>query len=152
MLPILKKESILFDFEARSKQEVLEGMSKVFETEGYLCDSEQFLQDVLAREDVFSTYIDFGIGLPHGKSEGVESAGLCIARLQNPVVWDEETGDQADMVIMIAVKNESDNNLHLQILSRLSRLLMHEDFRDELKNGDQDQVYQVLLERLEVQA
>lgn len=138
----------MFDLASDSKQQVLEQMVQRFTEQGYISDKAVFLKDVLDREEIFSTYIDYGIGLPHGKSEVTNQAGVCIARLQNGVVWDAETGDKADMVIMIAVKSESDNNLHLQILAKLSRALMHEEFRGVLKKGDLDTVYQTLLETL----
>lgn len=150
MLSIIKKECMLFDLQAADKREVIEKMVENFSEQGYLSDAKTFLQDVEDREKVFPTYIDYGIGLPHGKSDGTRQAGICIARLKNPVIWDEETKDIVDMVIMIAVKAGSDNNLHLQILAKLSRALMHEEFRNIIKNGDIDQVYEILTEQLDI--
>ena len=73
-----------------------------------------------------------------------------MARLNNEIVWNDETGDTINFIIMIAVRNKSDSNLHLQILSKLSRLLMHEDFRDRIMNGDAQEVFRVLEKELEV--
>ena len=56
-----------------------------------------------------------------------------------------------DIVIMIAVSDEGKGEFHLQLLSKLSRLMMHEDFRNELKNGTKDQVYETLMKNLEVE-
>lgn len=148
MQPIIKKENILFDVHAENKADIIEQMVDVFSKEGYLKDKKQFHEDVLAREDVFSTHIGFGIGIPHGKSSGVKDAGLCVAKLDHPVLWDEE--ESVDFIIMIAVSNEGKGELHLQLLSKLSRLMMHEDFRDKLKNGTKESVYQTLVENLEV--
>lgn len=162
MLPILKKECMLFQFEAADKAEAIRKMAEVFDVEGYLTDKEQFEKDVLDREEVFSTYIGYGIGLPHGKSNGVKDAGLCIARLSQPIAWnvhdeenrgkagEEDKGSRVGLIIMIAVNEEGANDLHLQILSKLSRLLMHGDFREELMSGSRDEVYEVLAGRLEV--
>ncbi len=149
MQPIIKKENILFDVHAKNKADIIEQMVDVFSKEGYLKDKKQFHEDVLAREDVFSTHIGFGIGIPHGKSSGVKDAGLCVAKLDHSVLWDEE--ESVDFIIMIAVSNEGKGELHLQLLSKLSRLMMHEDFRDKLKNGTKESVYQTLVENLEVQ-
>ena len=49
---------------------------------------------------------------------------------------------------MIAVRNQSDNNLHMQILSKLSRNLMHEEFRTLMKQGEKDDIYQALVEEV----
>lgn len=150
MLPILKKECMLFSVDAADKEDAIRVMAEAFDREGYLSDREVFIQDVKDREAVFSTYIGHDIGLPHGKSGAVVSAGVCIARLNNPIVWAADTGSQVRLIIMIAVKNEDANDLHLRILSKLSRLLMHEDFRNELMTGDRDAVYQVLADKLGV--
>ena len=135
---------MLFDIEAEDKMDLIKKMVEAFDKEGYLSDKEQFFQNVLEREKVFSTYIDYGIGIPHGKSNGVKEAGVCIARLPEKIQWGEEEEEQADLLIMIAVRNETDNNLHMQILAQLSRNLMHEDFREKMKHGDKESIYEVL--------
>lgn len=150
MLPIIKEECILYNIDAKSKEEVLKQMTDTFDREGYLEDKNQFYKDVIAREKVFPTYIDFGIGLPHGKSVGVKNAGMCVARLNKEVIWDQKTGEKADFIVMIAVKEHSDNQLHLKVLSQLSRLLMHEEFRSRLKKGTAKGIYQTLMSNLEV--
>lgn len=149
MQPIIKKENIVFDVDAKDKADIIEQMVEVFSKEGYLLDKEQFHKDVLAREEVFSTYIGFGIGIPHGKSSGVKEAGLCVAKPKNPIVWADD--DKVELIIMIAVNDDSKGELHLQLLSKLSRLMMHEDFRTELKNGTKDEVYETLVKKLEVE-
>ena len=148
MLPIINKNTMLFDIEADDKLSLIQQMVDKFDSEGYLCDKEQFHKDVLDREEVFSTYIDYGIGIPHGKSDGVEEPGVCVARLKTPIQWTDEEDEKVDLVIMIAVRNQSDNNLHMQILSKLSRNLMHEEFRTLMKQGEKDDIYQALVEEV----
>lgn len=149
MQPIIKKENILFDVDAKDKADMIEQMVEAFSKEGYLSDKERFHKEVLAREEIFPTYIGFGIGIPHGKSSGAIDAGLCVAKPKNPVVWNDD--ESVDIVIMIAVSDEGKGEFHLQLLSKLSRLMMHEDFRNELKNGTKDQVYETLMKNLEVE-
>ena len=149
MQPIIKKENILFDVDAKDKADMIEQMVEAFSKEGYLSDKERFHKDVLAREEIFPTYIGFGIGIPHGKSSGAIDAGLCVAKPKNPVVWNDD--ESVDIVIMIAVSDEGKGEFHLQLLSKLSRLMMHEDFRNELKNGTKDQVYETLMKNLGVE-
>ena len=87
MQPIIKKENILFDVKAKNKEEMINQMVGLFSKGGYLSDKDQFRKDVLAREEIFPTYIGFGIGVPHGKSKGVKNAGLCVAKLKNAIQW-----------------------------------------------------------------
>ncbi len=148
MLPIINKNTMLFDIEADDKLSLIQQIVDKFDSEGYLCDKEQFHKDVLDREKVFSTYIDYGIGIPHGKSDGVEEPGVCIVRLKTPIQWTDEEDEKVDLVIMIAVRNQSDNNLHMQILSKISRNLMHEEFRTLMKQGEKDDIYQALVEEV----
>lgn len=149
-LPIVNRKCMIEITDLVSKNEAIARMVDLFEQEGYLFDGDEFNRDVLAREDVFSTYIGFGIGLPHGKSDAVKNAGICVAKLSDELVWNAETGDKIGLIIMIAVKKQSDGDLHLQILSKLSRMLMHEDFRNSLKNSNLDELYTLLIEKLEV--
>lgn len=148
MLPIVNKETMLFDIKAENKLELLRLMVDTMDREGYLSDKELFFEDVLAREGVFSTYIDYGISIPHGKSDGVKEAGVCIARLAEPVQWSEEEDTETGFVILIAVKNQTDSNLHLKILSQLSRNLMHEDFREKITTEDREHVYEILVKEV----
>lgn len=144
MLPILNKDCIVTDVSAAEKNDIIREMAGCLDRAGYLSDVEQFYQDVLEREKVFSTYIGYQIGLPHGKSGGVNEAGLSIAKLPEEILWDEESGEKVSLIIMIAVQAETDNNLHLQILSKLSRLLIHDDFRDDLRSGDKNGIYELI--------
>lgn len=150
MLPMIKKECMLFELDAANKADAISQMVAAFDQQGYLNDKELFHKDVLEREKVFPTYIDYEIGLPHGKSDGVAQAGICIARLNEEIVWDEEAGETVNFIVMIAVNKENGNDLHLQVLSKLSRLLMHEDFREIIKTGAVDEVFDTLVEKLEV--
>ena len=148
MLPIINKNTMLFDIEAEDKLSLIQQIVDKIDREGYMCDKEQIHKDVLDREKVFSTYIDYGIGIPHGKSDGVEEPGVCIVRLKTPIQWTDEEDEKVDLVIMIAVRNQSDNNLHMQILSKISRNLMHEEFRTLMKQGEKDDIYQALVEEV----
>ena len=148
MLPMINRNCMIRENEPLNKAEIIEKMVNVFHTEGYLNDRDLFHKDILAREEVFSTYIGYGIGLPHGKSDAVKDAGIAVAKLKHPLTWNEASGESVDLILMIAVKAGEGNDLHLQVISKLSRLLMHEDFRDQLKNGDLDELHAVLTEKL----
>lgn len=148
MLPIINRNCIFHETEKLTKKEMLKKMVEKLEAEGYLTEETVFYEDILKREEVFSTYIGYEIGLPHGKSKAVREAGIAVAKLEHPISWETEEQDEVGLILMIAVKEGEGNDLHLQILSKLSRLLMHEEFRMQLKDSDEDKLYQVLSEKL----
>ena len=87
MQPIIKKENILFDVKAKNKEEMINQMVGLFSKGGYLSDKDQFRKDVLAREEIFPTYIGFGIGVPHGKSKGEKKCRTLCSKIKkcNPM-------------------------------------------------------------------
>lgn len=167
MIPILKKECVLEALEAETKEDALQKMEAVLEKNGYLLNREVFHKDILAREQVFSTNVGYGIGLPHGKSRGVKAAGLCVARLTNPIDWScgEDTAsdveesfldpgdteeEKVSLISMIAVNagEENGSEIHLQLLAKLSRMMMHESFRTRLLTGSREDMYTSLTDAL----
>lgn len=116
---------------------------------GKITDTEEFYKDVLAREAISPTFVGFDMGLPHGKTDHVLEASVCFGRTAEPVVWNEESGETADLIILIACPLAEAGDTHMKILANLSRKLMHEEFRESLRNSDEEQVYQILTEVLE---
>lgn len=147
MLPIINKDAILLGLKADTKAEALEKMAARLYELGYVSDQAAFLAEVERREKIFATYIGYGLGLPHGKCEATREAGIAIARLSSPVVWEDDSCEMADTVIMIAARPEADD-FHLRVLSTLSRALMHGEVRDTLKLGSVEEIYGLLLDKL----
>jgi len=92
-----------------------------------------------------------GVAMPHAKSEGVGEAFVTFARLNVPVPWGAEPGEDARIVFLIGVPQAADgeqnNNLHLKILAALSKKLIHESFRQKLSDArSETEVYQLLQE------
>lgn len=139
---------VLTDLEVKSKEEIIKLALDKLEQKNYLNDKEQFFKDILDRENKYPTYIGHGIGLPHSQSNGVKCPCVVIARLKNEVVWTDEN-EKVDTVFLIAVSKESKENLHLKILSKLARLLMHEDFRKSVKNLKENELLELLNKKIE---
>lgn len=136
------------ELKATSKEDAIKILIEELEKNNYLNDKEKFYSDVLERESTFPTYIGDEIGLPHSQSVGVIKPGVVIGRFKNNIVWTEEK-EYANLVFLIAVPKESQDNLHLKILSKLARLLMHEDFRDNIKNFEEDKLLELLNKSME---
>ncbi|MDN6900710.1 PTS sugar transporter subunit IIA [Oenococcus sicerae] len=132
-----------FGIAAKSKQEAIESVSEAIFNQGYLTDLADFQRDVFEREQEVPTYIGHGIGLPHAKSVFVKNAVVGIGKLVAPVDWDKNK--EADLVFMIAVPAKKGENLHLQILAKVSRLLMHETFRNNLRNSNELEVKRLMI-------
>lgn len=136
-----------FKMEASSKKEAILELVDAVSEEGYLNDKSKFIEDVLKREETLSTYIGHGIGLPHSQSEGVKNSCITIGKLKTPIKWAEEE-EEVDLIFLISVTKENQNNLHLKILSKLARLLMHESFRNQIRESDEQTVYNLIKEKI----
>lgn len=148
-MSLLNKNCIVFDIDADNKSDVILALVKQLKEAGKITDVDKFHQDVLGREAISPTFIGFDIGMPHGKTSNVLEAGIAFGRMTNPVVWSEETGDTADVAILIAVPEEEAGNTHMKILAGFSRRLMHEDFRNALRESNEEDLYKLLQEVLE---
>lgn len=149
MSKLLQKNCIVFDIDGTEKKDVIRVLVKELYAAGKITEEEEFFKDVLDREAIAPTYVGFDMGLPHGKTEHVLEAGIAFARTKNPVVWNEETGERADLMILIAVPLSEAEDTHMKILAHLSRKLMHQEFRESLRNSSREQVYDILTEVLE---
>ena len=141
MSSIIQKECIVFDIDTCDKNEAILTLVKRLKSQKKITGVDDFYQDVLNREKIAPTAIGYKIGLPHGRTNNVIEPAVCFGRLNNEV---------ANIVILIAVPKDNTENLHMQILSKLARKLMHDDFRNRLTISDKDEVYKLLCEGLEV--
>ena len=145
---LINKNCIVFDIRG-DKKDVIHRLAVELGKAGTITDTEEFYKDVLAREAISPTFVGFDMGLPHGKTDHVLEASVCFGRAAEPVIWNEESGETADLIILIACPLAEAGDTHMKILANLSRKLMHEEFRESLRNSDEEQVYQILTEVLE---
>lgn len=128
---LLKKEGILLDAKVSSKSEAIDKLVDLMSDSGNLNNKEEYKKAVLAREELSTTGIGEGIAIPHAKTTAVKDAGLSSMVVRDGVDYDSLDGAPAHLFFMIAAP-EGENNLHLEVLARLSTILMDEDFRKEL--------------------
>lgn len=139
---------VVSELNASSKEDAIKILIEELDKSNYLSDKEKFYSDVLEREATFPTYIGHEIGLPHSQSTGVIKPCVIIGRFKSDIVWTEEK-ENANLVFLIAVPKESQDNLHLKILSKLARLLMHEDFRNNIKTLEENELLELLNKSME---
>ena len=143
---LITKETVLLDIEAKDKHDVIYKVASALHTKGVIENVDTYVDDVLAREAQGSTGIGYGIAIPHAKSDAVNTPALAFARIKGGVDYEALDGENSDLLFMIAVPSGGEN-LHLKILQRLSRKLMHDDFRDALRDAtDEENILTILNE------
>ena len=128
---LLSKDAIKLNGIANSKQDAINKLVDLMAKNGNLTDKEKYTQVVLKREEEGSTGIGEGIAIPHGKTDAVSKPGLSAMVINDGVEFDSLDGQAAKLLFLIAAPNTKDN-VHLDVLSRLSTLLMDTEFRKSL--------------------
>ena len=131
IVDLLKLESIDLKAKPQDKAAALEHLITLMERGGNIADKEEYKACVLRREEEGSTGIGEGIAIPHAKTSAVKAPGLAAMLVQDGVDFDSLDGEPAKLFFLIAAPDTEDN-VHLDVLSRLSMLLMNDDFRSEL--------------------
>lgn len=131
---LLAKESIELGGVAASKEEAIDKMVALMAKSGKINDAEKYRAGVYAREEEGTTGIGEGIAIPHCKSDAVTKPGLAAMVIPEGVDFDALDGEKVDLIFLIAAPNSKDN-VHLDVLSKLSMLLMNEEFTKGLKSA-----------------
>lgn len=131
---LLAPESIDLNGSASGKKEVLDQMVALMAKSGKINDVETYRKGVYAREEESTTGIGEGIAIPHCKSDAVSKPGLAAMVLKDGVDFDALDGEKVHLIFLIAAPNTEDN-VHLDVLSKLSVLLMDENFTNSLKSA-----------------
>lgn len=117
---------------------------------GNLNNKEEYKKAILAREELSTTGIGDGIAIPHGKTSAVKKASLAAAICKKGVDYDSLDGQPAHLFFMIAVPDNNDN-LHLEVLARLSTILMDEAFRTSLIDCSDKEEFLRLIDKKEME-
>lgn len=136
---LLKKEGIALDVSVDCQGCSNSYMVELHKKSGNITDKAAFKEGILKRESEGSTAIGEGIAIPHSKNAAVKRPGLAAMVVPNGVDYDALDGAPSNLFFMIAAP-EKGGDVHLEVLSRLSMLLMDEGFRAELlaaKNKDE---------------
>ena len=131
---LLDKKSISLDASPKSKNEALDQIIELMAESGKLSDIEAYKKQVYAREEESTTGIGEGIAIPHGKCSAVSKPGLAAMVVKDGVDFDSLDGEPVTLMFLIAAPDTKDN-VHLDVLSKLSVLLMDEDFTKALRNA-----------------
>ena len=128
---LLSKDGIELNVNAKDKNDIINKMTKLMLKTGRITDLNAYKELVLKREEEGSTGVGEGIAIPHGKGDCVTEPGLVAMVVPNGVEYDALDGKPVNLLFMIAAPNTSDN-VHLDVLSRLSTMLMDTEFKNKL--------------------
>ena len=131
---LLDKNSISLNAAPADKKETLDLAVELMAKSGKLSDVEKYREQVYAREEESTTGIGEGIAIPHGKCDAVTAPGLAAMVIKNGVEYESLDGEPVTLLFLIAAPNTKDN-VHLDVLSKLSVMLMDENFTTSLRNA-----------------
>ena len=131
---LLNEKAINLQGKATSKEEAINQLVELMAQNGNIKDKEGYKKVVFKREEEGTTGIGEGIAIPHGKTEAVSKPGIAAMIIPDGVDFKSLDGSPAKLLFLIAAPNTKDN-VHLDVLSRLSTLLMDTDFRQALYNA-----------------
>lgn len=145
---LLKKESIELNGVVANKQEAIEKMVELMAKGGNITDLEKYKAGVFQREEEGTTGIGEGIAIPHAKTDAVKEPGLASMIVRAGVDYDALDDEPVHMIFLIAAPNTKDN-IHLDVLGRLSMLLMDEKFREDLMQASSVEEYLDCIDKAE---
>ena len=132
---LLDARSILLNASPKSKNEALDQIVDLMVKSEKINDKEAYRKQVYAREEESTTGIGEGIAIPHGKCDAVTKPGLAAMVVKDGVDFNSLDGEPVTLMFLIAAPNTEDN-IHLDVLSKLSVLLMNEEFTEALRNAE----------------
>lgn len=141
---LLDPRSISLTGAPASKKEALDQMVELMAKSGKIRDKEAYRQQVYAREEESTTGVGEGIAIPHGKGDSVIRPGLAAMVVKDGVDFDSLDEEPVHLIFLIAAPNTKDN-VHLDVLSKLSVLMMDEDFSNSLRKAkDADEFLEII--------
>lgn len=143
---LLDKRSISLDAAPGSKKEALDQAIDLMVRSGKIQDEEAYRAQVYAREEESTTGIGEGIAIPHGKCSAVSRPGLAAMVVKNGVDFEALDDEPVTLIFLIAAPNTKDN-VHLDVLSKLSVMLMDEEFTENLRNASSVEEFLEIVDR-----
>ena len=131
---LINKKSVDLNLSPNDKAKTIDAMVELMNKGGNLNNKNEYKEAIIARENLSTTGIGEGVAIPHAKSKAVDKAALAAAVSKEGVDYESFDGNPANLIFMIAAP-EGANDTHLEVLSRLSTILMDEEFRSNLINA-----------------
>ncbi len=131
-MDILAKEQIIISTELTTKEGILRLMAERAVELGLADNCQQLVESFMEREALGPTGIGDGIAIPHAKSDCVTRVSVMIVKSEQPVLWESFDDTPVSLAIALLVPQDNPDNIHLQVLSGLTRKLVNVQFKQAL--------------------
>ncbi len=131
IIDVLSKETVAIGLKAANKQDLLKKMVDLAANSNKIPNKTAVLQSVLERENIMSTGVGKGVALPHAKSNLIDNAVASIALLAEPIDFESLDGEPINVCFLL-LGIENNVGLHLRMLSKVSRFLNNDVFREKV--------------------
>lgn len=139
-MTLFSKNNMILDITGTTQKEVLAELASKAKALGVVKDEDKLIADYLDREAESTTGFGNGVAIPHAKTSNNLTATILFARSNHPVEWNSFDGKPVQTWISLIVPDQ-EAGLHLQLLAKLSRQLVHPEFVETLINGSADEVF-----------
>lgn len=146
---LLKKQYVVPNLEVKSKEDVINSLIDLFKDDPRVEDIEKVRDAVLEREKVMSTGVGKGFAIPHGKTNAVKEIIGAFGRIPKGINYDALDGKPVNLIFLLVGKDNLIST-HIKLLSRISRLMNKDDFRNRLLEAkDEDEIIKLFSEEEE---
>ena len=146
---LLNPKGMELNGKVSSKNEAIDTLVQLMDNTGNLTNVTEYKKCVYAREELGTTGIGEGVAIPHAKTNAVSKAGLSVMVVKNGVDFDSLDGLPTNLLFLIAAP-DTEENIHLDVLGRLSILLMDDAFRETLINAKSKEEFCKLIDQAEI--
>jgi len=129
---LFSRENVVTDLPPTDKESLLKSIIHDLDSKGFIASADRVVMDVVDRENVMSTGVGNGVAIPHAYTDGVDKLVAGFYRTGEPVDFQALDNKSVDLFFIILGPKESRRS-HIKVLAKISRLLNHEDFREELR-------------------
>tara|TARA_Y100000817_G_scaffold227999_1_gene180687 strand:+ start:572 stop:1024 length:453 start_codon:yes stop_codon:yes gene_type:complete len=143
----LKKENIIFDLKSKSKKNLLENIAKMISLDQPI-DSDIIFEKLYEREKLGTTGLGKGIAIPHARIPNIMKPKIVVIKLEEPLSFESIDGNDVDIVFALVVP-EDENNLHVDLLSKIAELLEDKNFLLEIRNSDSRDEIEKLIKKFD---
>ena len=122
---------VILDLKAKSKLEAINELAQVLLASKIISDKEAFVQDILKREEMMSTYCGYHIAIPHSVSSVVKQASFAFGRTSG-ITWDEDD-EEVKFILILAIPDTQDgeDSQHIEMMSEIATLALEDEVREQ---------------------
>ena len=147
LLDLIDKRCIKLEVDAKNKNDLFDEMIGLLYDADKINSKDGFKEGILHREVQSSTGLGFELAIPHAKSKEVKVPSIAIGFSKDGLDYDAMDGEPVKLIFMIAAP-EDGGDLHVMLLAELAKMLIYEDFREQLLNAKSaDEVMDIIRDK-----